>query len=98
LRIGNLQIGREFSCTFAWYWVQALATTWRVRGWFCGLRKFIEKPYLFSGMNLADVCRLEYNKAPRIVLWIMMEIAIIGSDIQEVIGSAIAINLLSNGT
>ncbi|XP_064644350.1 uncharacterized protein LOC135498109 [Lineus longissimus] len=50
-----------------------------------------------TGLNLADVCRLEYNKAPRIVLWLMMEIAIIGSDIQEVIGSAIAINLLSNG-
>ena len=50
----------------------------------------------FPGMNLADVCRLEYPKGPRLVLWIMMEIAIIGSDIQEVIGSAIAINLLSS--
>ena len=50
----------------------------------------------FSGMNLAEVCRIEYRKAPRIVLWIMMEVAIIGSDIQEVIGSAIAFNLLSN--
>lgn len=30
----------------------------------------------------------------RIFLWIMMEIAIIGADIQEVIGSAIAFNLL----
>ena len=45
---------------------------------------------------MADVCRLEYPKAPRLALWIMMEIAIIGSDIQEVIGSAIALNLLSN--
>ncbi|KAL4228559.1 hypothetical protein ACF0H5_011609 [Mactra antiquata] len=49
-----------------------------------------------TGMNLAEVCRLEFPKAPRIVLWLMMEIAIIGSDIQEVVGSAIAINLLSN--
>ena len=49
-----------------------------------------------TGLNLADVCRLEYPKAPRLALWIMMEIAIIGSDIQEVIGSAIALNLLSN--
>jgi natural resistance-associated macrophage protein len=30
-------------------------------------------------------------------LWIMAEIAIIGSDIQEVIGSAIALLLLSHG-
>lgn len=49
-----------------------------------------------TGLNLAEICRLEYPKAPRIVTWLMMEIAIIGSDIQEVIGSAIAINLLSN--
>ena len=32
---------------------------------------------------------------PRYALWLMTEIAIIGSDIQEVIGSAIAILLLS---
>jgi len=49
-----------------------------------------------TGLNLADVCRKEYPLVPRIILWLMMEIAIIGSDIQEVIGSAIAINLLSN--
>lgn len=49
-----------------------------------------------TGMNLAEVCRLEYPRVPRYILWIMIEIAIIGSDIQEVIGSAIAINLLSN--
>ncbi|KAK2510731.1 hypothetical protein Q9233_017485 [Columba guinea] len=36
-------------------------------------------------------------KAPRIILWLMVELAIIGSDMQEVIGSAIAINLLSMG-
>ena len=36
-------------------------------------------------------------QVPRVTLWLMMEIAIIGSDIQEVVGSAIAIQLLSNG-
>lgn len=34
---------------------------------------------------------------PRYLLWIQTEIAIIGSDIQEVIGSAIALNILSRG-
>jgi len=51
-----------------------------------------------TGKHLADHCREILPRAPRITLWIMTEIAIIGSDIQEVIGSAIAINLLSNGT
>ncbi len=41
--------------------------------------------------------REEYPPFSRYALWIMAEIAIIGSDIQEVIGSAIAINLLSLG-
>uniref|UniRef100_A0A2K6FYQ2 Solute carrier family 11 member 1 n=1 Tax=Propithecus coquereli TaxID=379532 RepID=A0A2K6FYQ2_PROCO len=36
-------------------------------------------------------------QVPRIILWLMVELAIIGSDMQEVIGSAIAINLLSLG-
>ncbi|XP_052254510.1 uncharacterized protein LOC127860466 isoform X1 [Dreissena polymorpha] len=50
-----------------------------------------------TGLDLAEVCRHEFPLVPRLVLWIMMEIAIIGSDIQEVIGSGIAINLLSSG-
>uniref|UniRef100_A0A8C5H0Z8 Natural resistance-associated macrophage protein 2-like n=1 Tax=Gouania willdenowi TaxID=441366 RepID=A0A8C5H0Z8_GOUWI len=36
-------------------------------------------------------------KVPRIILWLMVELAIIGSDMQEVIGCAIAFNLLSSG-
>jgi len=31
------------------------------------------------------------------MLWLMVELAIIGSDMQEVIGCAIALNLLSMG-
>ncbi|XP_014662574.1 PREDICTED: natural resistance-associated macrophage protein 2-like isoform X2 [Priapulus caudatus] len=50
-----------------------------------------------TGMHLAEVCNREYPKLPRIILWIMVEIAIIGSDMQEVIGTAIALFLLSSG-
>ncbi|KAL5006553.1 hypothetical protein ScPMuIL_015359 [Solemya velum] len=50
-----------------------------------------------TGMHLAEVCNRQYPKVPRIILWIMVEIAIIGSDMQEVIGTAIAFYLLSNG-
>ena len=41
--------------------------------------------------------RKVYPTPARLALWVMTEIAIIGSDIQEVIGSAIAILLLTNG-
>lgn len=49
-----------------------------------------------TGLHLAEMCYRQYKKLPRLVLWIMVEIAIIGSDMQEVIGTAIAIYLLSN--
>jgi len=50
-----------------------------------------------SGKHLAEVCHDQYPFIPRIVLWLMVEIAIIGSDMQEVIGTAIAFYLLSDG-
>ncbi|XP_044762684.1 protein Malvolio-like isoform X3 [Coccinella septempunctata] len=49
-----------------------------------------------TGLHLAEMCYRQYKKVPRIILWLMIEIAIIGSDMQEVIGTAIAIYLLSN--
>ena len=36
----------------------------------------------YAGMHLAEMCHLKYPKIPRIILWIMVEIAIIGSDMQ----------------
>ena len=50
-----------------------------------------------TGCHLAEVCYAKYRTLPRIMLWFMVEIAIIGSDMQEVIGTAIAFYLLSDG-
>lgn len=49
-----------------------------------------------TGLHLAELCYRQYKTLPRILLWIMTEIAIIGSDMQEVIGTATALYLLSN--
>ncbi|PSN49257.1 Protein Malvolio [Blattella germanica] len=49
-----------------------------------------------TGHHLAEMCYKQYHKVPRIITWLMMEVAIIGSDMQEVIGTAIAIYILSN--
>ena len=49
-----------------------------------------------TGHHLAEVCYQKYPKIPRLILWIMCEIAIIGSDMQEVIGTSIAIYILSD--
>ncbi|KAK6939684.1 NRAMP family [Dillenia turbinata] len=50
-----------------------------------------------TGKHLAELCREEYPNWARYLLWGMAELALIGADIQEVIGSAIAIQILSNG-
>nr|WNH25160.1 natural resistance-associated macrophage protein 2 [Fagopyrum tataricum] len=50
-----------------------------------------------TGKHLAELCREEYPNWARVLLWIMAEVALIGADIQEVIGSAIAIQILSRG-
>lgn len=50
-----------------------------------------------TGKDLGEVCHLYYPKVPRILLWLTIELAIVGSDMQEVIGTAIAFSLLSAG-
>ncbi|XP_032871615.1 natural resistance-associated macrophage protein 2-like isoform X3 [Amblyraja radiata] len=61
------------------------------------LQRLAARLGVVTGMHLAEVCHRQYPKFPRIALWLMVEMAIIGSDMQEVIGSAIALNLLSVG-
>lgn len=52
---------------------------------------------LVTGKSLAELARLNYSKPVSVVLWLLVELAIIGADIQEVVGSAIAIKILSLG-
>ncbi|XP_044512554.1 natural resistance-associated macrophage protein 2-like [Gracilinanus agilis] len=77
---------------FKLLWVLLLAT---IAGLL--LQRLAARLGVVTGLHLAEVCHRQYPKVPRIILWLMVEMAIIGSDMQEVIGSAIAINLLSAG-
>ncbi|XP_034022750.1 natural resistance-associated macrophage protein 2-like isoform X2 [Thalassophryne amazonica] len=61
------------------------------------LQRLAARLGVVTGMHLAEVCHRQYPTVPRIILWLMVELAIIGSDMQEVIGCAIALNLLSVG-
>jgi manganese transport protein len=47
-----------------------------------------------SGLDLAQACRAYYSRPVAIILWAFAEIAIVACDLAEVIGSAIALNLL----
>ncbi|XP_010780229.1 natural resistance-associated macrophage protein 2 isoform X1 [Notothenia coriiceps] len=61
------------------------------------LQRLAARLGVVTGMHLAEVCNRQYSTVPRVMLWVMVELAIIGSDMQEVIGCAIALNLLSVG-
>ncbi len=45
-------------------------------------------------MDLAQACKAHYSRRTTIFLWVLCEIAIAACDLAEVIGSAIALNLL----
>jgi len=47
-----------------------------------------------SGRDLAQACRDSYSRPTTYVLWVLCEVAIAACDLAEVIGSAIALNLL----
>ncbi|HSF48652.1 MAG TPA: Nramp family divalent metal transporter [Burkholderiales bacterium] len=49
---------------------------------------------IVTGRDLAQACRDHFSRPVSFVLWILCEVAIIACDLAEVIGSAIALNLL----
>uniref|UniRef100_A0A4W6FX79 Solute carrier family 11 member 2 n=1 Tax=Lates calcarifer TaxID=8187 RepID=A0A4W6FX79_LATCA len=86
----DLQSGAKAG--FKLLWVLLLATIIGLL-----LQRLAARLGVVTGMHLAEVCNRQYPTVPRIILWLMVELAIIGSDMQEVIGCAIALNLLSVG-
>lgn len=49
---------------------------------------------IVAGRDLAQACAEQYGPVARFVLWILCELAIIACDLAEVIGTAIALQLL----
>src|SRR6266480_7598772 len=49
---------------------------------------------IVTGRDLAQACRDHYSRPVSFGLWILCELAICACDLAEVIGSAIALNLL----
>ncbi|MFN8066538.1 MAG: Nramp family divalent metal transporter [Vicinamibacterales bacterium] len=47
-----------------------------------------------SGRDLAQACRDSYSRQTTVALWVLCEIAIAACDLAEVVGAAIALNLL----
>ncbi len=58
------------------------------------LQGLASKLGIVTGRDLAQACRDHYSKPVAMSLWVLCEIAIAACDLAEVIGSAIALNLL----
>lgn len=87
---GDLQAGAIAGYSLLWllFWATAMGLLVQLLAARLGVA---------TSRHLAELCRDEYPKWARLLLWIMTELALIGADIQEVIGSAIAIKILSRG-
>src|SRR5713226_7876638 len=49
---------------------------------------------IVRGLDLAQACRVTYPRPISMLLWVLCEIAIAACDLAEVLGAAIALNLL----
>ena len=58
------------------------------------LQSLAAKLGIVTGRDLAQMCHDRYGKPVRVALWILCEFAIIACDLAEVIGTAIALQLL----
>lgn len=87
---GDLQAGAIAGCSLLWLllWATVMGLLIQVLSARLGVA---------TGRHLAELCRDEYPSWARVTLWFMAELALIGADIQEVIGSSIAIRVLSGG-
>jgi manganese transport protein len=58
------------------------------------LQSLSAKLGIVTGMDLAQACRSAYGRKTRLALWALCELAIIACDLAEVLGTAIALQLL----
>nr|WP_076068698.1 Nramp family divalent metal transporter [Sphingomonas montana] len=58
------------------------------------LQSLAAKLGIVTGRDLAQACRDSYSRPVGILLWILCELAIVACDLAEVIGTAIALQLL----
>src|SRR4249920_658625 len=58
------------------------------------LQGLASKLGIVTGRDLAQACRDHYSAPVSFMLWVLCELAIAACDLAEVIGSAIALNLL----
>ena len=85
----DLQAGTLFGYKLLWVLLWATLGGWYIQGLTVRLA-------LATGWDLARCFREEYPDPVRHALWVISELAIIASDVPEVIGTALALKLIFN--
>src|SRR5246127_4403459 len=83
----DLQGGAQFG--YRLLWVLVLSNAMAVL-----LQTLSARLGIVSGRDLAQACRESYPRRVTVSLWILCEIAVAACDLAEVLGAAIALNLL----
>ena len=83
----DLQAGAQFK--YGLMWVVLAASLMAIV-----LQVIAARLGVATGKDLAQACRDEYPAWTRIPNWLLAEIAVVACDLAEVLGSAVAINLL----
>mmetsp|Transcript_51474 Transcript_51474/g.129994 ORF Transcript_51474/g.129994 Transcript_51474/m.129994 type:complete len:535 (+) Transcript_51474:102-1706(+) len=83
----DLQCGAQFGYILLWVLFGATCVG-------LGMQLVAARLGCVTRQHLAEHCRQHYSARVRLALWLLTELAIVGSDIQEVIGGAIGFQLL----
>ena len=88
---GNLEsdIQAGALCGYSLLWILFWST---LIGWL--IQSLCARLSVVTGKSLSELCRYEYSHSVSLLIWIFVELSIIGNDIQQVIGTAIAFRIL----
>ncbi|MEW5319196.1 MAG: hypothetical protein WDW38_010361 [Sanguina aurantia] len=87
----DLQAGAQYRYMLLWIYLWAT-----VLGYIMSMLS--AKLGVASGRDMGTLCREEYPKWVRIVLWLVIEVSLMGVEIQYVIGAGVGLSLLCAGT
>jgi manganese transport protein len=83
----NIQAGAEFGYTLLWVIVLSNLTAMLIQ-------TLSAKLGIASGYNLAEQCRNHFPRPLVLIMWVLMELVAMATDLAEFLGAALGFNLL----
>jgi manganese transport protein len=83
----NIQAGARFGYTLLWVIVASNLTAMLIQS-------LSAKLGIATGLNLAEQCRLHFPRPVVLLLWVLMELVAMATDLAEFLGAALGFNLL----